>query len=424
MVESILPKSKILNVCETCGKEFITYKVLVSKGFGKYCSMSCRARRVKSIEEIERIRSRQVRCVCETCGKEFFVSPSVIRQGQGKHCSRECIKKRVDLVCLVCGKSFTRTPSFLGKGKNAGSFCSRECMALHQSNTKGELASNWQGGITNKTRVCVYCGKEFQTLHSDGKFCCNDHKNKWMSENLIGRASPNYKRVDVPCKQCGAIVHVTPSRLKRTKSIYCSTTCRDSWGSEHPGKEHPAFNSRFVNCIICGKQFKLTPHWEKLGRTKYCSQECYWKDLPNLIGGANHPNWIGGSKIYCEKWTIEFRRRIRLFFNNTCVECGTPQNGKLLHCHHVYYDKKACCAKNEDGTFLSNLGIKDAPYSFEIRGDPNKFVALCDSCHARSNHKKNREYWARHYEEIVNLYYGGRSYLTKEECAALISNLS
>jgi len=65
--------------------------------------------------------------------------------------------------------------------------------------------------------------------------------------------------------------------------------------------------------------------------------------------------------------------------------------------------------------YYSNLGIKGQSSTFEIDGDPNKFVALCDNCHKRTNGKKNREYWARHFEEIINNYYVGRSYFTKKE---------
>jgi hypothetical protein len=109
-----------------------------------------------------------------------------------------------------------------------------------------------------------------------------------------------------------------------------------------------------------------------------------------------------------------------LFFDYKCAECGTPQNEKLLHCHHVYYDKKACCSVNEVGKYFSNLGIVGNPHSFEIIGDPNKFIALCDKCHRKTSGKKNREFWARHFEEIINNYYLGRSYFTKKEYDKII----
>lgn len=158
---------------------------------------------------------------------------------------------------------------------------------------------------------------------------------------------------------------------------------------------------------------------------KHHSEETRKKLSDAMMGklcGPNNPAWTGGPKDYCEKWTMEFKRRIRAWYHYECVECGARQNGKLFHCHHVYYDKKACCSVNEDGIYYSNLGIKGAPLDFEIIGDPNKFVLLCDKCHAKSTVKKNRVYWARHFEEMVNTYYQGKSYLTKEEMRQLGGN--
>lgn len=67
------------------------------------------------------------------------------------------------------------------------------------------------------------------------------------------------------------------------------------------------------------------------------------------------------------------------------------------------------------GAYHSNLGIKENPYDFEIIGDPNKFIVLCDKCHGKTSSKKNRSYWARLCEQIINTKYNGRSYFTTEE---------
>jgi hypothetical protein len=315
----------------------------------------------------------------------------------------ECRKKNISIPCVNCGKVIIRNPS---KCKGKQLYCSVEChREWGRKNLHGETHPHWKGGITYKTRVCVYCGKEFKTKHSDGKFCCREHHNIWMHENLTGNASPHYKRTDTQCKQCGAVVKVTPARLKKTKSIFCSTICRDTWTHEHPGKEHPSFNSRYSDCIICGKEFKITKHWEKLGRIKYCSQECYWRDLE-----------VGGTREYCIKWTPELRQRISLFWNNTCSICGEWQVGgePAFHRHHVYYNKESCCIKNDLGIF-TNLGITKNPHTFKIVGTPNKFALVCSSCHPKTSIKKNREYYARFLEEIINNKYRGSSYYTIQD---------
>lgn len=167
-------------------------------------------------------------------------------------------------------------------------------------------------------------------------------------------------------------------------------------------------------CKECGKEYLVSPYRKE--NSTFCSMACLYQwSSKNLIGSVHH-SWTGGSTTYCEKWTPEFRERIRAFFSYQCVECGTLQNGTKLHCHHVYYNKKACCLISDNGNYLSNLGINVLPATFEITGDPNKFVALCTSCHKKAGGSfKNRSVWARHFENIINIYYLGRSYLMQEE---------
>ncbi len=111
------------------------------------------------------------------------------------------------------------------------------------------------------------------------------------------------------------------------------------------------------------------------------------------MGPKNH-NWRGGisKQLYCEKWTPELRNRIRAFFNYECILCGKSQeeNKCLLSCHHVEYDKNACC----DNKIVH-------------------FAALCKSCHGKTSH--NRERWKDILYKIIIEIYNDKSYYTKEE---------
>ena len=118
--------------------------------------------------------------------------------------------------------------------------------------------------------------------------------------------------------------------------------------------------------------------------------------IESAIGGI----WYGNVRYYlkgpqyCEKWNNDLKERVRTFFNYRCVECGTPQNGIALHVHHVWYNKSACC----DST-------------------PRSLVPLCVSCHSKTSGKseENRMYWSNHFQEIIDTYYCGKCYFTKEE---------
>lgn len=106
----------------------------------------------------------------------------------------------------------------------------------------------------------------------------------------------------------------------------------------------------------------------------------------------HNPNWKGGISYepYCPKFNNRFKERVRLFFGNTCIECGTKQNGTKLSVHHVNFNKKSCCD--------SSVPL---------------FVPLCHNCHVKTN--SNRDFWEQHFTEIINDYYKGKCYLTEQE---------
>jgi len=115
--------------------------------------------------------------------------------------------------------------------------------------------------------------------------------------------------------------------------------------------------------------------------------------------GEEHPLWKGGISYYpyCEKFTQEFRKRVREFFENKCCLCSKTreEEGRALQVHHVHYDKQSCCNENS----------------------PRQFILLCNSCHMKTNH--NRDYWENYFSELINTKYGGKCYYTKEEYSTI-----
>lgn len=105
--------------------------------------------------------------------------------------------------------------------------------------------------------------------------------------------------------------------------------------------------------------------------------------------------WKGGISFepYCQKFNNEFKERVREFFGRRCVVCGINENEnhKKLHVHHVNYDKMVCC-----------------------NGNIPLFVPLCNRCHPKTSNG-DRDYWNRHFEELIMKKYDGKCYYTKEE---------
>jgi len=381
------------------------------------------------------VRSEESRSKYSQAQKKLWEDPEYRKRMSelqtGKKQSKETIEKRVAKIkgqqrsprtkknCAYCGKEL-----ILAEWEKNRKFCSTECKGKWQSeNAVGEKGANWQGG--NVIKKCEECGKDFiveKNRREKARFCSQHCKGIWLAKHekiqpppvMTGANHPRWKGGDLikKCEVCGKEYLV--ERTREDSARFCSTKCAGIWLSKNNvGEKNPKWRRVTKSCIECGKVM-IVKNKDK-DRAKFCSRSCQGKWMAKNLIGANNSNWTGGPKDYCEKWTLEFRRRIRAFFDYKCAECGTPQNDKLLHCHHVYYDKKACCSVNENGKYFSNLGIRSNPYSFEIIGDPNKFIALCDRCHKSTSGKKNREYWARHFEEIINNYYLGKSYFTKEE---------
>ncbi len=97
----------------------------------------------------------------------------------------------------------------------------------------------------------------------------------------------------------------------------------------------------------------------------------------------NNPNWKGGkSKYFFDFKTLELKESIRKRDMYRCQECFIHQN-KLdaqkgnktkLNVHHIDYNTK--------------------------NSMPNNLISLCDSCHTKTNYK--REDWTKHFRGMLS----------------------
>jgi hypothetical protein len=277
----------------------------------------------------------------------------------------------------------------------------------------GKNSPSWKGGKVK--RICKQCGKEFEVGQSivkrgKGKYC--SHRCAFDSKIV--------KRNKITCRKCGKIFEVTDKVISAGKQ-YCSKKCyNEDMSSRFSGVNNP--NHKYdleKECEICGTKFNPTMKQIKNGWGKYCSSKCYGKYRSTHFCGENHPQWTGGPKEYCIKFNKDLKNRIIAFWfennKNICPLCEKPFDNKTPHCHHSYYDKKACCLISDDGKYFSNLGIKGSEKTFEIIGNPNKFVPMHSKCHLKTNNKSKRVFYARKFETTINEKFDGKSYYTKEE---------
>ena len=94
--------------------------------------------------------------------------------------------------------------------------------------------------------------------------------------------------------------------------------------------------------------------------------------------GEDSPGWIDGKSF--EPYGIEFNKPLKQSIlerdNSTCQnpECKIEYS-KRLDVHHIDYNKK--------------------------NNNPENLITLCDSCHAKTNGKKKRQYWTEFYQNII-----------------------
>lgn len=93
--------------------------------------------------------------------------------------------------------------------------------------------------------------------------------------------------------------------------------------------------------------------------------------------GELSPHWNGGSSFL--PYPPEFNKELKQFIfkrdNYICQNPYCDSNHTNLHIHHIDYDK--------NNNYSENL------------------IVLCNSCHAKTNGKNNREWWFNYYSDIL-----------------------
>lgn len=158
-------------------------------------------------------RGGKVKRRCLSCGDSFLVEPHVIIRGYGKFCSRSCTAKRIygrkiadkfHFKCVVCNQSFTRYKSKCAKTKASVRCCSVKCRVIYTNKMVhvGKNHYKWVGykvgytgahdrlyKVLGQPRKCEHCGttkaKKFEWASLTKKFhdpndyirlCCSCHK--------------------------------------------------------------------------------------------------------------------------------------------------------------------------------------------------------------------------------------------------------
>lgn len=129
-------------------------------------------RKIHMTKKVKTIRRKFATFICAFCGKEF----TTLKTGSNKFCSVTCRNKaeratrREIRQCVVCGKSFDAYKH------DKTITCSAKCAA--------QLAAIAIKSKEPITKVCVKCGKDFQTRSVKAQYCSKQCRSKAQRERL------------------------------------------------------------------------------------------------------------------------------------------------------------------------------------------------------------------------------------------------
>ncbi len=137
-------------ICDTCGHEF---EYECEKDANTHTCKNCAGKRWKRI--------------CKECGKEFLATCPTTDVCYDVHFKQ----------CEICGKEFEVTREQLIN--NSIPCCSEECTKIKRNAAIKENIKNleygWNRATSTFTKLCAYCGKEFETNISNQKYCSGPH---------------------------------------------------------------------------------------------------------------------------------------------------------------------------------------------------------------------------------------------------------
>jgi len=144
-------------------------------------------------------------------------------------------------------------------------------MKIHHAVDHGESIA----GVSVECNQCGDSYRTYPTLEDESRFCSQECKAEWQSENRKGEDHPNYNRIECECEICGETVHRQPSQLERMENVFCSQECHREYQSIHQrGEDHHHYKPESID--------DYGPNWHRQRRKalERDNHKCQFCGLP------------------------------------------------------------------------------------------------------------------------------------------------
>lgn len=161
-----------------------------------------------------------------------------------------------NVICLSCGKEFYCPQYYIKRG--GGKYCSQGCFGR---SIVGKANTGW---VPKIEKICLWCGK---------------HMNIYPSQQRKGKKF---------CSRQCLLMYVNARKVKNTKQLKRSV----------PGWRSHRYKGGDIEtkCASCGKMFYAKRSAANKGQGRFCSQECWGREMAKIMRGKTHTTARGGKR--------------------------------------------------------------------------------------------------------------------------------
>ncbi|MBI2094849.1 MAG: HNH endonuclease [Candidatus Omnitrophica bacterium] len=148
---------------------------------------------------------------CLVCEKSIWIKRFHALKGWGKYCSKKCQAKKQEngewIQCSRCGKSIYRTPKDFKRSKSKKFFCSKAChCSWENENTRcGSNAPNWIAGEQSYKKILIKAGISRRCRKCDMK----DYRVLVVHHKDRNRKNNQIENLEWLCMNCHHLEHLT-----------------------------------------------------------------------------------------------------------------------------------------------------------------------------------------------------------------------